>query len=155
MKKLFILPLLSKNIHPFLSLSLSYFYHILLFVLHFPYLSFRVHSFYWWKIESIVMGHGLSQDLLQSQFLWSNSSTYTLLTKNTKSIAPEKTIWYPYGPRKTLSLAPYPPPRILHSRGVFDDPTPQRNFQNCKEGVLTTGRNSKWFLKVNSITKIQ
>ena len=36
------------------------------------------------------MGHGLSPDLLQSQFLWSNSSTYTLLTKNTKSIAPEK-----------------------------------------------------------------
>jgi len=117
--KFFILPLLSKNIHPFLSLSLSYFYHILLFVLHFPDFSFRVQSFHWSKIESIVMGHGLSQDLLQSQFLWSNSSTYTLLTRDTKSMAPEKKYNIHTAHERLFHLHPTPPPRILHSRGVI------------------------------------
>ena len=159
--KFFILPLLSKNIHTFLNLSLSYFYYILLFVLHFPDFSFRIQSFHWSKLKSIVMGHGLSQDLLQSQFLWSSSSTYTLLTRNTKSMAPEKNIIsIPPTEDSFICTPPPPPPRILHSRGVSDDPTPLRNFQNCRrQGVLTTLRNSKWFLKVNttcnSITKIQ
>ena len=108
--KFFILPLLSKNIHTFLNLSLSYFYYILLFVLHFPDFSFRIQSFHWSKLKSIVMGHGLSQDLLQSQFLWSSSSTYTLLTRNTKSMAPEKNI-ISIPPTEDSFICTPPPPQ--------------------------------------------
>ena len=148
--------LYSQRIHPFLSLCLSYLYRILLFVLHFPDFSFRVQSFHWSKIESIVMGHGLLQDLLQSQFLWSNSSTNTLLTRNAKSISPGNKIYIHMAHGRLFHLHPTPP-RILHSRGVLDDPTPPINFQNCKQGLLTTLRILKWFLKVNtnSITEIQ
>ena len=152
MKKLFILPLLSKNIHPFLSLSLSYFYHILLFVLHFPYLSFRVQSFHWSKIKSIVMGHGLSRDLLQSQFLWSNSSAYAFLTKNTKSIAPEKKYDIHTAHGRLFHLHPTPP-RILLSRGSLMTPLPRGISRIVKREFLPPAEIQSGFWKWTQLRK--
>ena len=94
-------------------------------------LSFRVQSFHWSKIESIKLW---AMDCRKICFKVNSFEVIVLLIlfwpKTVNLFAPEKKIWYPYGPQKTLSLAPYPPPKDSPFQGVFDDPTPQRNFQN-------------------------
>ena len=131
MKKLFILPLLSKNIHPFLNLSLSYFYHILLFVLHFPYLSFRVQSFHWSKIESIKLW---AMDCRKICFKVNSFEVIVLLIlfwpKTVNLLLQKKKYDIHTAHRRLFHLHPTPPPKDSPFQGVFDDPTPQRNFQN-------------------------
>lgn len=121
-------------------------------------LSFRVQSFHWSKIESIKLW---AMDCRKICFKVNSFEVIVLLIlfwpKTVNLFAPEKKYDIHTAHRRLFHLHPtHPPPQGFSIPGGLWWPhSPEEFPEYCKEGVLTTHRNSKWFLKVNSITKVQ
>lgn len=94
-------------------------------------LSFRVQSFHWSKIESIKLR---AMDCRKICFKVNSFEVIVLLI-----LFLPKTVNLLLQKKKMISIRPTedsftytlpPPPKDSPFQGVFDDPTPQRNFQN-------------------------